>query len=95
MTKATLSVVTTGDNPTYRGKKGTKRSLLTDAKGILLSVVADGANRHDKMLIKKTFDAIIFKRPSLDEGIQNTFMDKDMIILISESWLKIIVILHV
>ncbi len=73
MTKAPLSVVTTGANPTDRGKKGTKRSLLTDAKGIPLSIVADGANRHDKMLVKKTLDAIIFKRPSLDEGIQNIY----------------------
>jgi len=36
----------------------------------------DGANRHDKMLVKKTLDAIIFERPSLDDGIQNIRMDK-------------------
>jgi putative transposase len=53
-----------------------KRSILTDAKGIPLSVVVDGANRHDKMLVKKTFDALIFERPSLDDGIQNICMDK-------------------
>jgi len=33
----------TGANPTDRGKKGTKRSLLTDGKGIPLSVIVDGA----------------------------------------------------
>ena len=74
MTKAPLGG--TGANPTDRGKKGTKRSILTDAKGIPLSVVVDGANRHDKMLVKKTLDAIIFERPSLDDGIQNICMDK-------------------
>jgi len=36
----------------------------------------DGANRHDKMLIKKTLDAIIFERPFPEDGIQNICMDK-------------------
>ena len=76
MTKAPLGGAGTGANPTDRGKKGTKRSILTDAKGIPLSVVVDGANRHDKMLVKNTLDAIIFERPSLDDGIQNICMDK-------------------
>lgn len=33
--------------------------MLTDGKGIPLSVVVDGANRHDKMLVKGTLDAVI------------------------------------
>ncbi len=76
MTKAPLGGAGTGANPTDRGKKGTKRSLLTEAKGIPLSIVVDGANRHDKMLVKKTFDALIFERPSPEDGIQNICMDK-------------------
>ena len=59
MTKAPLGGAGTGANPTDRGKKGTKRSILTDGKGIPLSVTVDGANRHDKKLVKKTLDAII------------------------------------
>jgi len=43
----------TGANPTDHGKKGTKRSLLTDGKGIPLSVIVDGANRHDKNACEK------------------------------------------
>jgi hypothetical protein len=54
MTKAPISGAGTGANPTDRGKKGTKKSILTYAKGISISVVVDGANRHDKMLVKKT-----------------------------------------
>ena len=50
MTKAPLGGAGTGANPTDHGKKSTKRSLLTDAKGIPLSIVTDGANRHDKCL---------------------------------------------
>ena len=75
MTKAPLGRAGTGANPTDRGKKGTKRSLLTDAKGIPLSVVVDGANRHDKMLVKGTLDSIVIERPS-HKVIQNICMDK-------------------
>ena len=76
MTKAPLGGAGTGANPTDRGKKGTKRSILTDGKGIPLSVIVDGANRHDKKLVKETLDAIFFERPSPEEGIQNMCMDK-------------------
>ncbi|AAM07410.1 TPA: IS5 family transposase [Methanosarcina acetivorans] len=75
MTKAPLGGAGTGANPTDRGKIGTKRSLLTDGKGIPLSVVVDGANRHDKMLVKGTIDAIIIERPS-HKVTQNIRMDK-------------------
>ena len=92
MTKAPLDGAGTGANPIDRGKKGTKRSLLTDAKGIPLSIVVDGANRHDKMLVKGTLDSIVIERPSR-KVIQNICRIRSMIILISENWLKIMVIL--
>jgi putative transposase len=41
MTKAPLGRQGTGANPTDRGKKGTKRNLLTDGKGRPLFVVVD------------------------------------------------------
>jgi transposase len=47
MTKAPFGHAATGATPTDRGKKGTKRSLLTDGAGIPLAMVIDGANRHD------------------------------------------------
>jgi len=75
MTKAPLGGTGTGANPTDRGKKGTKRSMLTEGKGIPLSVAVDGANRHDKMLVKRTLDAITIERPS-HKVIQNICMDK-------------------
>src|SRR5258708_14689384 len=46
MTKAPLGKDATGPNPTDRGKRGTKRSLLTDEAGIPLALAVDGANRH-------------------------------------------------
>ena len=76
MTKTLLGGAGTGANPTDRGKKGTKRSILTDGKSIPLSVAVLQANSHDKKLIKETLDTIIVERLSTDEGIQNICMDK-------------------
>ena len=53
----------TGSNPTDRAKRGTKRSIITDACGIPLGVVADGANRHDVKLARNTVEEIQVKRP--------------------------------
>ena len=48
----------TGPNPTDRGKPGTKRHLVTDARGTPLGVTLTGANRHDSMALAATLDAI-------------------------------------
>jgi putative transposase len=45
------------------GKKGTKRSLLVDGRGAPLSLIVDGANRHDVKLLAQTLDAIVIRRP--------------------------------
>ena len=64
MTKAPLSgTEDAGPNPTDRGKQGAKRSLLTDANGIPLAIVVDGANVHDSKLAIETIDSIVIKRP--------------------------------
>ena len=42
---------------------GTKRSVLTDEKGIPLSVVLSGANTHDIKLLEQTLDGIAIFRP--------------------------------
>jgi putative transposase len=53
----------TGPNPTDRGKSGTKRSLLTDGRGIPLAVAIAGANRHDCKLVQQTLTNMIVERP--------------------------------
>lgn len=53
----------TGPNPTDRGKGGVKRSLLTEAHGIPLSLVIDSANRHDMKLVEPTLAALQLHRP--------------------------------
>jgi transposase len=45
----------TGSNPTDRSKLGTKRHILTDKKGIPLSVIITSANTHD---IKAVTDVV-------------------------------------
>ena len=63
MTKAPFGGAATGANPTDRGKRGTKRSQLSDGRGMPLAVVVDGANRTDMKLAEATLDAILIVRP--------------------------------
>ena len=52
-----------GQTPQIGEKKGSKRSLLVDANGIPLSIVASGAQVHDVKLLEPTMDQILVKRP--------------------------------
>lgn len=45
--KAPLAQESVGRNPTDRGKNGSKRHILVDERGVPLSIVVTGANRHD------------------------------------------------
>jgi transposase len=63
MTKAPLAREECGPNPTDRGKQGVKRSLLTEAHGIPLSVVVAGANVNDHQLLDQTLCQVIAPRP--------------------------------
>ena len=77
ITKAPLGGEATGRNPTDRGKSGTKRSLLTDGRGIPLAVAVAGANRHDMKLTTPTLEAIMLERPQpTEEQPQNMCLDK-------------------
>jgi putative transposase len=67
----------TGPNPTDRAKKGTKRSMLTDALGIPLSIAVDGANRHDMKMSRETLENIKANRPKpTKEKEQGLCLDK-------------------
>lgn len=54
ITKAPGGGANAGRSPVDRGKSGRKRSLLTDAAGIPLHLVAAGANRPDSTLLRET-----------------------------------------
>src|SRR5215210_6287609 len=66
----------TCSNPTDRGKLGTKRHVLTDKKGIPLSVVITAANTHDMKAAIKTIDGILIKRRRISSQKQNLCLDK-------------------
>jgi putative transposase len=67
MTKAPLGGEATGPNPTDRGKRGTKRSALSDGHGLPLALAVDGANVHDNRLAAPTLDSIVIARPEPSE----------------------------
>lgn len=48
----------TGPNPTDRGKKGVKRHVITDERGVPIALEITGANVHDKWLVGTTLDAV-------------------------------------
>lgn len=62
MTKAPFGGAATGPNPTDRGKRGTKRSLLVEGTGLPLAVAVAGANRHDVKLLTLTLEGIVVAR---------------------------------
>jgi transposase len=66
-----------GPNPTDRGKGGVKRSLLTEGHGVPIAVVIEGANRHDRKLVRSTIENIIVERPEpSEERPQGMCLDK-------------------
>lgn len=66
-----------GANPTDRGKRGVKRSVLVEADGGPLSVVVEGANVHDARLLEATLNAVVVERPApTEEEPQNLCWDK-------------------
>jgi transposase len=74
-TKAPCGGQVAGPGPVDRRKQGLKRSLVTDAGGIPLGVVAAAANRRDDGLLAATLDTLVVvaglpKRPvvHLDAG---------------------------
>jgi putative transposase len=64
-----------GPNPTDRGKKGTKKHLLTDGAGGPLGAVIAGANVPDCKLLEATIAAIVAERPAPEEFAQHLCLD--------------------
>lgn len=52
-----------GPNPTDRAKRGVKRSLLTEARGVPVGLAVAGANVNDFKLLRETIESIPVKRP--------------------------------
>lgn len=58
MSKAPLAGEQTGANPTDRGKKGTKRHVLTKAHGLPIELTVTGANVHDKTQVEAVLETM-------------------------------------
>jgi putative transposase len=66
-----------GKNPTDRGKKGTKKSILVEADGGPLAAVIEAANVPDAQLLRATIEAIVVARPKpTAEKPQHLCLDK-------------------
>ena len=79
MTKAPLGGGKTGPNPTDRGKRGVKRSLLTEAEGIPVGIAVEGANRNDMKMVKDTLQSVpesVELKRCRTNGKQGMCMDK-------------------
>jgi len=75
----------TGPNPTDRGKKGTKRHVLTDANGIPVAVGITAANVNDVTVAELVVDSVVvavprgIRRPDnlcLDKGYDSAPLDR-------------------
>jgi putative transposase len=65
-----------GKNPTDRGKKGTKESVLVDGDGGPLGAVIAAANVNDQKLLRETIEAIVVDRPEpTEDEPQNLCLD--------------------
>jgi putative transposase len=65
-----------GKNPTDRGKKGTKQSVLVEGDGGPLGVVIAAANVNDQKLLRETIEAIVIERPKpTPEASQHLCLD--------------------
>ncbi len=57
ITKAPCGGEKAGRNPVDRGKRGLKRSVVVDGRGIPIGSVTAPANRHDSLLLVPTLEA--------------------------------------
>jgi len=72
--KAPMGGEGTGPNPTDRGKTGWKWSVATDANGVPIGWVTEGANRNDSILLAPTLDDV--KERGLLSDIETLWLDR-------------------
>jgi putative transposase len=67
MTKLPLGNENMSKDPTNRVKKGSKRSLITEAAGVSVELSVSGANTHDVQRLRSTLDDC-FRRVPIKQG---------------------------
>ena len=63
-----------GPTPLHRGKTGWKWSIATDANGLPIGWVTEGANRSDSILLARTLDDV--KKQGLLSDIATLWLDR-------------------
>ena len=76
ITKSPLGGQATGANPTDRGKRGTKRSMLVETKGVPIALGVGPAQRHEVKLLAATLEAVVVEPPDPNEQKQHLSLDK-------------------
>ena len=66
----------TGKNPTDRGKLGSKRHIVTDARGAPLAVVVSAANVNDVTCTLAVLEALAVERPKRVYRVHHLCADK-------------------
>ena len=87
VTKAPRGGEKAGRSPVDRGKRGIKRSMAVDARGIPLGAVMAPANRHDSPLLVPTLKAATETLGSLPEG-SSVHLDRGYDSLLSRERLR-------
>ena len=64
------------NNPTDRGKKGTKKSVLVEGEGGPLGLAIEGANVPDCKMLRATIEAIVVSGPNPRPDPQHLSLDK-------------------
>ncbi|MER7960170.1 IS5 family transposase [Streptomyces sp. NPDC096030] len=75
ITKAPSGGEKAGRSPVDRGKQGLKRPVASDACGVPLGIVSDGANRHDSPLLGPTLEAAKAQAGTMPEAV-NVNLDR-------------------
>lgn len=66
----------TGPNPTDRAKRGTKRHVFTDGRGVPISILLSAVNLHDKWSLEGTLDGVVRKAGRGVRRVQHCCLDK-------------------
>lgn len=72
-TKSPLGGGDVGPNPTDRGKTGTKRHLMTEGKGMPISLAVTGANVHDATKVDALIHSLALPIPHPTEEEERNF----------------------
>ena len=79
----------TGPSPTDRAKSGVKRHVLTDGRGVPISVCITAANVHDKWMVGEVLDSVVIRAGRGVRRPTNLCLDKGYDYLDSEVEVRI------